>query len=57
MGLCAHLPHNVRRFMEKGRERESVEDKREVGLGGVMITWDVLTVAEMKGGIKGWMDR
>lgn len=42
MGLCAHLPHNVRRFMEKGREGGSLASKREEELGGV-ITWDVLT--------------
>lgn len=40
MGLCAHLPHNVRGFIKKGRERGSVESRREeVELrrgGGVM---------------------
>lgn len=55
MGLCAHLPHNVRGFIKKGRERGSVESRREeVELRGggsdEMITWDVLTAAGMERG-------
>ena len=52
MGLCAHLPHNVRGFIKKGRERGSVESRREELGGGSdkMITWDVLTAAGKEGG-------
>lgn len=48
MGLCAHLPHNVRGFIKKGGERGSVESRREeeeLGGSDEMITWDVLTAA------------
>lgn len=38
MGLCAHLAHNVRGFIEEDRERGTSKSRREeekLGSGGV----------------------
>lgn len=51
MGLCVHLPHNVRGFMEKGEGAWRAGERKKIwggggGLGGR---------AAGMGGVKGWM--